>query len=88
MELENEKDFFCHYRVHGGRNVLSEFINSIFDVDKMLYFVAPDWWKPRQLRTLQFQSLDDLQAKLAGSVVNRGPPRSEQVRLKNILAKV
>lgn len=30
-----------------GQHVLYEFINSIFDVDKMLYFVAPHWWKPR-----------------------------------------
>jgi len=29
------------------RHVMSELINSMFDVDKMLYFVAPDWWKPR-----------------------------------------
>ncbi|WP_406346060.1 hypothetical protein [Streptomyces sp. NBC_00648] len=26
---------------------LSELINSIFDVDAMLYFVAPEWWRPR-----------------------------------------
>lgn len=30
------------------RHVLSELINSIFDIDKMLYFVAPEWWKPRE----------------------------------------
>ncbi|HEX8103180.1 MAG TPA: hypothetical protein VF533_11230 [Solirubrobacteraceae bacterium] len=30
------------------RHVLSELINSIFDVDKMLYFVAPEWWTPRR----------------------------------------
>lgn len=30
-----------------ARHTLSELINSIFDVDKMLYFVAPEWWKPR-----------------------------------------
>ncbi len=30
------------------RHVMSELINSMFDVDKMLYFVAPDWWKPRK----------------------------------------
>lgn len=30
------------------RHVMSELISSMFDVDKMLYFVAPDWWKPRQ----------------------------------------
>ena len=29
------------------RHILSELINSIFDIDKMLYFVAPEWWKPR-----------------------------------------
>lgn len=30
------------------RHILSELINSIFDIDKMLYFVAPEWWKPRK----------------------------------------
>lgn len=29
------------------RHVVSELLNSIFDVDKMLYFVAPEWWRPR-----------------------------------------
>ncbi|MFC5401162.1 hypothetical protein [Cohnella soli] len=31
-----------------SRHVLSELINSVFDIDKMLYFVAPEWWKPRR----------------------------------------
>ncbi|MDQ3186182.1 MAG: peptidoglycan-binding protein [Pseudomonadota bacterium] len=35
------------------RHVISELLNSIFDVDKMLYFVAPEWWKPRQHRGKQ-----------------------------------
>ncbi|MGK5637045.1 hypothetical protein ACSNOK_01800 [Streptomyces sp. URMC 126] len=26
---------------------LSELVGSIFDVDAMLYFVAPEWWRPR-----------------------------------------
>lgn len=30
------------------QHVLSALINSIFDIDKMLYFVAPEWWKPRK----------------------------------------
>jgi hypothetical protein len=30
------------------RHTLSELINSIFDIDKMLYFVAPEWWKPKR----------------------------------------
>jgi len=29
------------------RHVVAELINSIFDVNKMLYFVAPEWWRPR-----------------------------------------
>lgn len=29
------------------RHVVSELLNSIFDIDKMLYFVAPEWWRPR-----------------------------------------
>lgn len=29
------------------RHVVAELVNSIFDVDKMLYFVAPEWWRPR-----------------------------------------
>lgn len=29
------------------RHAVSELIDSIFDVDKMLYFVAPEWWKAR-----------------------------------------
>jgi hypothetical protein len=39
------------------RHVVAELINSIFDVDKMLYFVAPEWWRPR-LRTYS-QQLDE-----------------------------
>lgn len=36
------------------RHVFATVINAIFDVDRMLYFVAPEWWKPRQ----QSSSLD------------------------------
>lgn len=32
---------------NASRHTLSELLNSIFDIDKMLYFVAPEWWKPR-----------------------------------------
>src|SRR5262249_11261430 len=28
-------------------HLTSELINAIFDVDAMLYFVAPEWWAPR-----------------------------------------
>ncbi|PZS18758.1 MAG: hypothetical protein DLM57_05710 [Pseudonocardiales bacterium] len=29
------------------QHVVAELIDSIFDVDKMLYFVSPEWWRPR-----------------------------------------
>jgi len=35
------------------RHVVAELINSMFDVDKMLYFVAPEWWRPRLHRSKQ-----------------------------------
>ncbi|MCB2101147.1 MAG: hypothetical protein KDE22_09780, partial [Rhodobacterales bacterium] len=28
-------------------HAVAELLNSIFDIDKMLYFVAPEWWRPR-----------------------------------------
>ncbi|MBI4588724.1 MAG: peptidoglycan-binding protein [Candidatus Rokubacteria bacterium] len=28
-------------------HVVAELLNTIFDIDKMLYFVAPEWWRPR-----------------------------------------
>lgn len=35
------------------RHVVSELINTVFDIDKMLYFVAPEWWRPRLHRSRQ-----------------------------------
>ncbi|KAK4223057.1 carbohydrate-binding module family 12 protein [Podospora fimiseda] len=34
----------------------SEMIRYFFDVDAMLYFVAPDWWKPRQAQLTSVDS--------------------------------
>jgi hypothetical protein len=51
-----------------SRHVLSELLNSIFDIDKMLYFVAPEWWKPRA-HAKQHLSLYDLQNKLSDSLI-------------------
>lgn len=51
------------------RHVLSELINAIFDVDKMLYFVAPEWWKPRQVSKLNLGS-SMIQDSLNGALIN------------------
>jgi hypothetical protein len=29
------------------RHVFAELVKTMFDIDKMLYFVAPEWWVPR-----------------------------------------
>ncbi|RWB30461.1 MAG: peptidoglycan-binding protein [Mesorhizobium sp.] len=34
------------------RHIYATVLNAIFDVDRMLYFVAPEWWKPRQHSSL------------------------------------
>ncbi|WP_223267302.1 peptidoglycan-binding protein [Bacillus sp. dmp10] len=51
---------------NSSRHVLSELINSIFDIDKMLYFVAPEYWKPRWDSKLK---LFDLQKPLNDDLV-------------------
>jgi hypothetical protein len=35
-------------------HLMSELIRAIFDVEKMLYFVAPEWWTPREHRPVPF----------------------------------
>ncbi|MGH8242616.1 MAG: peptidoglycan-binding protein [Steroidobacteraceae bacterium] len=36
------------------RHVVAELLNTIFDMDKMLYFVAAEWWRPRLHRGHQW----------------------------------
>lgn len=36
-----------------SHHVASELVNSLFDVNKMLYFVAPEWWRPRLHKSRQ-----------------------------------
>jgi len=38
------------------RHVMAELINAMFDVDKMLYFTAPEWWMPRK-HSLSLQNI-------------------------------
>src|SRR4029077_11201208 len=51
------------------RHTLSELINSIFDIDKMLYFVAPEWWKPRR-HYHQYLANGSNDAIFAGNLTN------------------
>jgi hypothetical protein len=55
------------------RHVVAELINSIFDVEKMLYFVAPEWWRPRLHRSRQqLQETPDLRID-PSVIVGNGP---------------
>jgi mRNA-degrading endonuclease RelE of RelBE toxin-antitoxin system len=36
------------------QHILSELINAVFDIDKMLYFVAPEWWRARKHTKVSF----------------------------------
>lgn len=40
-------EFSYPYMADETRHAWSEILNRIFDLEKMLYFVAPEWWKPR-----------------------------------------
>ena len=52
------------------RHVVTELLNSIFDVDKMLYFVAPEWWRPRLMQ--HRQQLNETDAASVDPVVDGG----------------
>ncbi len=43
-------------------HVASEMIRYLFDVDAMLYFVAPDWWRPRTQQLVSMLNQGELQA--------------------------
>ena len=42
-----------------------ELLNSIFDIDKMLYFVAPEWWRPRLHRSEQQLGTPEIETRSA-----------------------
>lgn len=50
------------------RHILSVLITTLFDVDKMLYFVAPDWWRPND-KARRLVGVNDQANNLPGSVV-------------------
>jgi hypothetical protein len=51
------------------QHLVAELIQSMFDVDRMLYFVAPDWWKPKRFAIdKQVLGLGELEKASGGSV--------------------
>lgn len=43
----NDPNHWYKHATDQQRHTYATVLNAIFDVDKMLYFVAPEWWKPR-----------------------------------------
>jgi LysM repeat protein len=43
-------------------HVASELIRYFFDIDAMLYFVAPDWWRPRAAQRVVMNAAGSLQS--------------------------
>ncbi len=50
------------------RHVVAELLNTIFDIDKMLYFVAPEWWRPRLHQSHQALGAPPTPASIGGAV--------------------
>ncbi|MBT8069696.1 MAG: peptidoglycan-binding protein [Gammaproteobacteria bacterium] len=47
------------------RHAVAELLNSIFDINKMLYFVAPEWWRPRLHRSQQQLGTPEIETRSA-----------------------
>ncbi len=54
------------------QHVLAELVQSMFDVNKMLYFVAPEWWSPRHLGQRQAPVWSNPAAVSAPAIPVRG----------------
>jgi len=52
------------------RHAWSEVLNKLFDLEKMLYFVAPEWWKPHAKRA-QTMGAETVVLDAAGNVVKQ-----------------
>jgi hypothetical protein len=68
-----------------SKHVISELVRSIFDVDKMLYFVAPEWWTPRLHHSAQHLG-DGPGTGLSGSAASGSAPATGSVALMNTFA--
>ena len=69
------------------RHVVAELLNSIFDIDKMLYFVSPEWWRPRLHRSKQQlkETTPDPSVTTSGGATNKRSAAS--IMQKGLLQK-
>jgi hypothetical protein len=71
-ELAASKGFNYPTMSDATRHAWSEILNQLFDLEKMLYFVAPEWWKPQQ-RSSQAFGAEEAVLDGRGGVVRDAP---------------
>jgi hypothetical protein len=65
-------------------HVRSEIIRAIFDVDAMMYFVAPEWWMPRRHRTSHtFNAVVDVPQTADKPADNKDAPHTVNLTEEN-----
>lgn len=67
QELAVSKNYNYPTMSDETRHAWSEILNRLFDFEKMLYFVAPEWWKP-QARKSQVFGAEEPVLDAAGNV--------------------
>jgi hypothetical protein len=60
----------------------SELVKALFDVDKMLYFVAPEWWQPRLHRSSLDTGVDLARPKGITAAVTAGHALADKATAK------
>ncbi len=69
-EILSGKKFTYPYMSDETRHAWSEVLNKLFDLEKMLYFVAPEWWKPHAKKS-QTMGAETVVLDAAGNVVKQ-----------------
>lgn len=69
-EILSGKKFTYPDMSSATRHAWSEVLNKLFDLEKMLYFVAPEWWKPHA-RRVQTMGAESVKLDAAGNVVKQ-----------------
>ena len=69
------------------RHVVAELLNTIFDIDKMLYFVAPEWWRPRLHQSHQSLGGMHIPEELTDNVASGGGQIGIHANIKQSISK-
>ncbi|MCO5965371.1 hypothetical protein [Sinorhizobium meliloti] len=58
----------------------SELIKALFDVDKMMYFVAPEWWQPRRHKSGLQTGVDIAESPKLKAAIAKTTAASQSIR--------